>query len=283
MLDRRGRVDEPAGVSERYQAIYEQRAADYQALVEREDHEGNLMPAIAASCRLAGARVVEVGAGTGRLTCMLAPYVAHIDAFDRAPAMLEVARARLRALGQHHCALAVADARSLPIADGVADLAIEGWCFGHLAGTPAIDEALAELRRVLRPGGAAMLVETLGTGCEEPTPPSPVLAALYRRLTDELGYRHRWVRTDYLFASASEARRLTEFFFGRAVPITTLADGRARVPECTGIWWRSFPERRLTLDRRARSTSTGPLVPDRKARKIAVRVATGVRPRRRRS
>ena len=51
-----------------YQAIYQNQAAQYELMVSREDYQGNLLPALNAIRPLAGLDVVELGAGTGRLT-----------------------------------------------------------------------------------------------------------------------------------------------------------------------------------------------------------------------
>ena len=55
--------------------IYRSQAEGYEALVSREDHLGNLLPAIQKIASLSGKKVVEFGAGTGRLTCQMAPLV----------------------------------------------------------------------------------------------------------------------------------------------------------------------------------------------------------------
>ena len=78
--------------------IYRLHAQQYDALVSREDHAGNLLAAIRDRVQLEGAEVVELGAGTGRITALLAPHVRSLRAFDLEPAMLEVARQKLSEL-----------------------------------------------------------------------------------------------------------------------------------------------------------------------------------------
>jgi hypothetical protein len=95
------------------------------------------------------------------------------------------------------------------------------------------------MKRVLRPGGAIIILETLGTGRETPQPPAPALAAYYDWLENEHGFNHTWIRTDYRFASVDEAEALTRFFFGDNLAGRIRRDNLTILPECTGIWWRT--------------------------------------------
>jgi len=218
-------------VKARYRRIYRDRAARYDALVAREDHQGNLLPALLEAATLRGAVVAEMGAGTGRVTALVAPLAKRVCAFDASDAMLR--QAARRSLGDH-VTLAVADHRALPLADAVVDVVLEAWAFGHLLdeGTGAVVAAVDEAERVVRPDGVVVLIETLGTGRTEPAPPSTALADLYGWLESERGFRRSWIRTDYRFESETEAAELTGFFFGEAHV------GSRVVPECTGLWVR---------------------------------------------
>lgn len=230
---------------EHYQQIYTHQAEAYDRLVSREDHAGNLLPALqSVAPHLSDCEVVEFGAGTGRLTCLLAPQVQRVRAFDKYPSMLAVARRRLREQGTTNWELAVGENQTLPAADASADLAIEGWSFGHLldADPPdrfdQVDAALSEMARVTRPSGLLVLLETLGTGSTQPAPPNPRLAAWYERLETHHGFRRHWCRTDYRFASLAEAEELTSFFFGPTMAERVRQENWLTLPECTGIWWR---------------------------------------------
>jgi hypothetical protein len=50
-----------------YREIYSRRAEEYDRLVTREDYRGNILQGLAAIRPLSGLKVVELGAGTGRL------------------------------------------------------------------------------------------------------------------------------------------------------------------------------------------------------------------------
>ena len=107
-----------------YQEIYRTQAEEYEALVSREDYQGNLLRALNHVCPLDGLDVIELGAGTGRLTRLIAPQARTIRAFDISPHMLGVAIAKLGETSLRNWQVAVADNRALPVADRVADLSI---------------------------------------------------------------------------------------------------------------------------------------------------------------
>jgi len=100
----------------------------------------------------AGERVLEVGCGTGVLWSANAerlPAGVSLVLTDLSPGMLDESRRRLAA-----CApvpeLRVADTQSLPFADASFDVATANHMLYHV---PDRARALAELARVLRPGG----------------------------------------------------------------------------------------------------------------------------------
>lgn len=226
-----------------FREIYAHHADLYDRLVSYEDYEGHLLPALMAICPLQGQDVVEFGAGTGRVTALLAPHVRTLYAFDASHHMLGVAARRLR--NMPNVRLAVAENGALPLPAALADVAIEGWSFGHATEwhpkrwQKHIRAALAEMHRVLRPGGTMILIETLGTGRESPQPPSERLAAFYAWLENALGFSHTWVRTDYRFPSPQEAERLVRFFFGDDLAERVVRERLTFLPECTGLWWRT--------------------------------------------
>lgn len=232
--------------------IYESHPEDYEQLVRYEDREGNLLKAIRSLTQLEGSEVVEFGAGTGRVTRLLAPHVRSIRAFDIAPPMVELARRHLCLGSTSNWQVDVADNASLPVPDATADLAVAGWTYGHQtvwneeAWSEPIELAIREMFRVLRPGGTAIIIETLGTGHTTPFDPPPQLARYYALLAGEFGFEMTWIRTDYEFSSLLEGERLIRFFFGEE-RAQAFASGRNTVlPECTGLWWRKLPANEST-------------------------------------
>ncbi|MDF1522377.1 MAG: class I SAM-dependent methyltransferase [Trueperaceae bacterium] len=98
------------------------------------------------------AAVLEVGVGTARMWATMAgriPAGWRLTLSDRSPGMMAAARAALDALGRQATCL-VADADALPFDDGAFDLVFANHMLYHV---PDLPRAVAELRRVLRPGG----------------------------------------------------------------------------------------------------------------------------------
>jgi ubiquinone/menaquinone biosynthesis C-methylase UbiE len=222
--------------------IYSENAAEYERLVAHEDYQENILPALNQIRPLAGLDVIDLGAGTGRLTCMLAPVVKTIQAYDVSAHMLGVAAVKLRASGLQNWHVGIADHRELPVDDRSVDVAISGWSICYTAidyeetWQRELGKALDEMRRVLRPGGTIMILETLGTGHETPRPPDEMRAYL-GFLEREAGFTSTWIRTDYAFESLQEAKEVTGFFFGEEMVENVISTDPVILPECTGIWW----------------------------------------------
>ncbi|MDE3070898.1 MAG: methyltransferase domain-containing protein [Acidobacteriota bacterium] len=97
-------------------------------------------------------RVLDVGAGTGLLALACAPRVAHVSAVDISPAMCDHLEEKRQSLGIGNLEVMTDSATSLPLADGSVDVVLSNYCFHHLRDAEK-PRALAEARRVLRPGG----------------------------------------------------------------------------------------------------------------------------------
>ncbi|WP_416137286.1 methyltransferase domain-containing protein [Halomonas sp. HK25] len=156
----------PADWQRRVAHAFSRAAGDYARLATAQQAMGETLWARlpertqATSCPTPW-RVLDLGCGPGHGSARLAGRFGddcRVIGLDLAPGMLEAAR---RAHGnQPRLRWLCADAAALPLADASLDLVVSNlaiqWC-------PDLERVLAELHRVLRPGGRA-LINTLAPG-----------------------------------------------------------------------------------------------------------------------
>jgi ubiquinone/menaquinone biosynthesis C-methylase UbiE len=105
-------------------------------------------------CSRATGEVLEVGVGTGR-NLPFYPRDTRLTGVDLSPAMLEIARERVRGFGIE-AELLEGDAQALPFPDASFDTVV---CALALCNIPDDRQAVAEMKRVLRPGGWLLLLD----------------------------------------------------------------------------------------------------------------------------
>jgi ubiquinone/menaquinone biosynthesis C-methylase UbiE len=106
------------------------------------------------ACGLAHGRTLEVAVGTGRNLPRYGPDVT-LTGIDLSPGMLAKARQRAAATGSR-ADLREADAERLPLDDASFDTVV---CTLALCAIPDREAAVAEMVRVLRPGGTLVLLD----------------------------------------------------------------------------------------------------------------------------
>lgn len=98
-------------------------------------------------------RVLELGIGSGLNLAHYGPAVREVIGIDPSSELLAMARRRA---GRHAVTLLEGSAEALPLEDASVDTVVTTWT---LCTVPDAARALAEVRRVLRPGGALLFVE----------------------------------------------------------------------------------------------------------------------------
>jgi len=100
--------------------------------------------------------VLDVGTGTGYLAGMMAPLVGEVIGVDCAPAMLTRAGEKMVQAGYQHVSFREGMAEHLPLATGSVDVAMCHMLLHHVVSPRTV---LAELRRVVRPGGYVVIID----------------------------------------------------------------------------------------------------------------------------
>lgn len=132
-------------------------------------------------CSQARGEVLEIAVGTG-LNFRHYPEDVKLTGIDLSPTMLEIARQRAEGLGRD-VDLEVGDAQALDFPDERFDTVV---CTLSLCTIPDDRKAVAEAKRVLRPGGRLLLLEHVRS-------PIPAVRAV-QRLLDPLLV---WLEADH--------------------------------------------------------------------------------------
>lgn len=232
---------QPTEPIDHFREIYQTQADAYHRMISSEDVDGNILPALEKITLLEGKDILDLGSGTGRLSILLHETVRSIHALDIHFPMLEENRTQRAAVGESW-EIIQGDMQDLPAAAGSYDIVIAGWAIGHLRfwfdtnWRDIIGRVVSEMARVTRPGGTLIILETLGTGFNSPTPPAPELAEYYYWLEAKNGFSRSEIQTDYLFIDIDQAVESTEFFFGKDLSRQIIEKKWRRLPEWTGIW-----------------------------------------------
>lgn len=114
---------------------------------------------VAAELPADAAVALDAGCGAGHLSFVLAPLVKRMVATDPAPGMLATVQAAAIARGLANVETRQAPAEALPFAEAAFDLVASRYSAHHWHDVPA---ALAQLRRVVKPGGWLLMIDILG-------------------------------------------------------------------------------------------------------------------------
>jgi SAM-dependent methyltransferase len=193
---------------------------------------------------LPAGRALDAACGTGRHARALVELGHAVSGIDLTPQMLERAR-----LNVPEASFSVADVRELPFADASFEVVVCGLALAHL---PTLDGGVAELARVLAPGGH-LIVSVLH--------PFQALLGWNAPFSGADGSRgfvreHPHLHADYLSAFASAGIELT----GCVEPTLTERELSAKrrafrhVPEATAAAYLGLPAVLVWAGRRALPT-----------------------------
>lgn len=167
-------------------------------------------------------RVLEIGIGSGMNLPFYGAAVTQIVGLDPAPRLLEMTR-EVAQRREQSVELISASAESIPLPDHQFDTVVTTWT---LCSIPGASQALAEIRRVLKPSGRLLFAEhgrapeekvrrwqnrltpvwkCIGGGCHLNRP--------IRELIENAGFRIEHLQTGYM----KGPKPMTYMYEGRAV------------------------------------------------------------------
>ena len=106
--------------------------------------------------------IIDAGCGTGNASEFLAPHARRVIAVDASPTMLKAARKRLASF--ENIDFVRGELHALPLLPGSADAVVCVLVMHHMDSPELVTE---EFRRVLRPGGSALIVDMLAHDRED--------------------------------------------------------------------------------------------------------------------
>ena len=104
-------------------------------------------------------RALDIGCGPGHLAFALAPYVGSMTALDPSASMLATVSSGAAQRGLRQIEVRQGSAESLPFPDGLFPLVCTRYSAHHWT---RLEAAIREMRRVLAPGGHALIIDALG-------------------------------------------------------------------------------------------------------------------------
>jgi SAM-dependent methyltransferase len=174
-------------------------------------------------------RVLDAACGTGRYSEWLAAHGHEVVGVDASPDMLAKARAKLP-----QARFEVGDLAALPLPDASVDAALCALALVHL---PDLRPALAELARVVRPGGRVVVSDV-----------HPFLVALgwqaqFRTAAGGAGFirLHRHLPSSYAQAAAAAGLAVADLFEPALPAASAVTVAQDPIPEANAAAWAGLP------------------------------------------
>ena len=204
------------------------------------DPDGAIEAAMRSVRDWRGARVLDVGCGTGFHLPRFAAEAAHVVGVEPHPPLLALARRRVRGLAGVE--VRAGTAQALPVADASVDVVHARWAYFF---GPGCEPGLRELARVVRRGGVAFVIDndasrsTFG-GWFRRALPSYDPAAI-ERFWSLQGWTRVPVDIRWELPSRADFEAIVRIEFAPALAAAILAGHPGcSVDYAVNLWWRTF-------------------------------------------
>lgn len=206
------------------------------------DRAGVIDTTIDSLHSLRGADLVDIGCGTGFHLPRLTARGARVVGVEPYLPLVDRARARLADAGARTASVLAGDAEALPLADDSVDVVHARWAYFFGAGC---EPGLAEVERVLRPGGLAVVVDndvtrsTFGAWFRRSYPAYDPVAV--QRFWDRQGFTTERLTISWTFDDRDDLEAVTRIELppGPADEVLSVHEGLT-VDYAVALRWRRF-------------------------------------------
>ncbi len=206
------------------------------------DRAGVIEATMARIHPLEGARLLDIGCGTGFHLPHFASLGATVVGVEPHRPLAARARNRLRDMGIRCAAVAVGSAETLPLADRSVDVTHARWAY--FLG-PGSEPGLAELDRVMRPGGTAYVIDndatrsTFGAWFRDAYPTYDPVAV--QRFWQRRGWQREPLVIRWDFDTRTDFEAVVGIEFPKTAADRILAEHAGTgVDYAVNLWWRRF-------------------------------------------
>lgn len=217
-----------------------QHPATYEIENRAVDPDGRLADTLASLADWADREVLDVGCGTGFHLPWFARTAATVTGVEPHPDLAAIARRRVRSLD--NVTVLEGTAQQLPLSPGSVDVVHARWAYFF---GPGCEPGLAELDRVVRRGGIALVIDNDAT--------RSTFGAWFRRgypqvdpaAVERFWSTHGWTRTSvdmgWRFASRADLEAVVRIEFAPGVADEVLASWEGvEVDYAVNVWSKRY-------------------------------------------
>jgi ubiquinone/menaquinone biosynthesis C-methylase UbiE len=206
------------------------------------DPDGLIEAAMAGIHDWTGQRVLDVGCGSGFHLPRFARTASGVVGVEPYEPLANLARQRVCKMSLANASVLSGIAQELPLADDSVDVAQARWAYFF---GPGCEPGLAELERVLRPGGTAFVIDndaarsTFGRWFRRAVPAHDPVAV--ERFWARQGWSRERIDMRWSFGSRTDFESVLRIEFTETLADAILAeqDGSG-LDYAVNLWWRTF-------------------------------------------
>ena len=206
------------------------------------DPDGLIEAAMSGIHDWTGQRVLDVGCGSGFHLPRFAQTASHVVGVEPHKPLTTLALQRISTLALANASVLHGAAQDLPLADQSIDVVHARWAYFF---GPGCEPGLAEIARVLRPGGTAFVIDndasrsTFGGWFRRALPNYDPVAV--ERFWGRQGWLRERVDIRWSFDSRDEFESVVRIEFTATVADDILAEHEGSgVDYAVNLWWRTF-------------------------------------------